>query len=269
MIQETFDIKVSKFENKFSDLEKRIAQFILKNKLMLLDSNVAQIARLCNVSDASIIRFAKKLGYSGFAQMKISLASSMTLNDTITEHTTNDLYSDLCQTTHENFLRTIKGIDKKKIDLIIDKVIQAKTIFVLAVGKTYPVALDVVYKLSKLGLKIFTSELPEILITTCKNLNEDDLVLVISHSGESETLLQAVSQANENNCDVVLISNFDNSPLSKMSDDLILTNVYNIDSGLMANSFSRMTEFFLIDLLYLAIEDKLRKLILPKGESKK
>ena len=58
----------------FTVNEKKIAEYILEYKDIVVGSSVQQIALEIGVSPAAIVRFSKKAGFKGFSNMKVSLA---------------------------------------------------------------------------------------------------------------------------------------------------------------------------------------------------
>lgn len=61
--------------------EKKVADFILKNPEVAVNANVSELANYSGVSDATVIRLCKHLGYSGYYQMKICLSRDMGSRD--------------------------------------------------------------------------------------------------------------------------------------------------------------------------------------------
>lgn len=64
---------------KFTGMERQIAEFIDKNPRLIVNLSLEDFSRLCYVSQASVIRFCKKLGTKGFADFKIKLASEVSV----------------------------------------------------------------------------------------------------------------------------------------------------------------------------------------------
>jgi AraC-like DNA-binding protein len=60
--------------------ERRVAEFILKNPEQVVAQSVGEIAEQSGVSDATVIRLCKHLGYTGFYQMKLQLAHELGRN---------------------------------------------------------------------------------------------------------------------------------------------------------------------------------------------
>jgi RpiR family transcriptional regulator, carbohydrate utilization regulator len=59
------------------DSEKKIAGFILEQPEVIVHMTVAKIADTTGVAESSIVRFCQRVGFSGFAQLKINLARNL------------------------------------------------------------------------------------------------------------------------------------------------------------------------------------------------
>ena len=70
------------YGNMFS-AEKRAADFILQYSEELIEQNytISELAARCGASEASIIRMCKRIGYAGFASLKITLARELELRE--------------------------------------------------------------------------------------------------------------------------------------------------------------------------------------------
>ena len=58
----------------FSKAEKKVADFIMENPSKILPLYITELAQMSGTSEASIVRFSKKLGFKGFQQFKIAIA---------------------------------------------------------------------------------------------------------------------------------------------------------------------------------------------------
>ena len=54
--------------------EKKVAEYVLKNYMRVLDFTVTELAEKAGVSDATVVRFCRSVGYTGYQDMKINLA---------------------------------------------------------------------------------------------------------------------------------------------------------------------------------------------------
>ncbi len=85
----------------------------------------------------------------------------------------------------------------------------------------------------------------------CAHSTPDDLFIAVSHTGESQEVLNAVSIARKNGSKIISLTSYANSSLAKMSDLYLLssTNDKKYHSEAMA---SRIVQLTIIDILYIA-----------------
>ena len=88
--------KIREMQVEMTAKEKKISKYILQHLDKIMYMNTYQIADKCKVSQASVVRFAKKLGYSGFPEFKISFGRDMGRRDV--KDKINFIYEDI----HEN-----------------------------------------------------------------------------------------------------------------------------------------------------------------------
>ena len=67
-------LRITEMYDKIFQAEKKVADFILKNPELAVNANVSELANYSGVSDATVIRLCKHLGYQGYYQMKICLS---------------------------------------------------------------------------------------------------------------------------------------------------------------------------------------------------
>ena len=78
--------------------EKKIADWLLEHPSELISLSISEVASVCGCGDATVIRFAKRLGLSGYQELKINIARELGSNITgnlafSTEDSVMDLYN--------------------------------------------------------------------------------------------------------------------------------------------------------------------------------
>ena len=68
---------VNAHQNRLSDTEREILAFMLNNEQFVADSTISALAHKTFTSTSSIIRLTKKLGFSGFAELKFFVKNSL------------------------------------------------------------------------------------------------------------------------------------------------------------------------------------------------
>ena len=60
-----------------SVIERRIADYIVENPLCVRDRSSQQLANTLSVSQSSVVKFAKRLGFRGYPDMKLSISEAL------------------------------------------------------------------------------------------------------------------------------------------------------------------------------------------------
>ena len=143
-------------------------------------------------------------------------------------------------------------IDESTLNKILDLFKKAECVQFAAVGNTIPVALDGAYKFNQLGIKSVALSIWETQLGYALNVNEKDVIVVISNSGASKQLVNLAKVANEKNAKVIGITNSENSPIAKLC-DYHITTATRERLFVEEYCFSRISAMTLIEIFYLLL----------------
>ena len=92
-------------EKHFTANERKIADLLLKNPIDFLDTTTAQIGEKTQTSSAAVVRFAKKLGYTGFPALRLDIALAISDNKQpiLSEITADEHFDDILAKTSTRF----------------------------------------------------------------------------------------------------------------------------------------------------------------------
>lgn len=68
-------------QHRFSETEREILAFMLENEEFVAESTINSLAHKTYTSTSSIIRLTKKLNFSGFAELKYFIKSSLSRSE--------------------------------------------------------------------------------------------------------------------------------------------------------------------------------------------
>ncbi len=248
--KKVIDIFKDNYKNLFK-AEKIVADYIINNPNKVTLMSVKEIANETKVSDATVVRMCQHSGFDGFYQMKILL-----LRD-IGEGNQNDI-ADFQDKPIEFFLNRKKSlintINKEdninNIKKLVSKLLDSNITLIAATGNTLPVALDLEFRLNRLGIKTFTTSTNERLLNYTSNLNENDFLITISKSGLSKNILKVSDIANNKNIKQACITSEINSSLSENSDITIFSGkLYNDINNSYNGLESHIGEFIINDII--------------------
>lgn len=239
----------------FSDTEKSICSFLLDNQQDLSVMNINEFAQKSLSSKSSVIRFSQKLGFTGFSEMKTFIKW-----ENEQEHQKSNNYSFFEQVIHDSE-ETINYLKKKDFLDIYQQVEKAKNIYVMPTGTTQQIQaseLQRLFMMSEKDVRIIPSNIK---VAEFKRMYEilssEDLVFILSLSGENIDLEESINLLKQKNVKTVSISNFQSSFLSKNCD----YNVYGWSSrSPMPNDWwlrTTSTFFVLIESIVFGYKDYL------------
>lgn len=253
--------KIDQLKNQFTIKEQKIVQLILSNPKIVIKSNIQELAELSGTSTAAWNRFAKKIGYKGVVEVKVELASELNKETSTNEFDTwldgNESIDELIHKYQKIFNNsiddTVKIINKQSVDKAIKEINSANRVYIFGVGASSVIAYDFLQKITRIGKTgIFYPDM-HMFLTNLSNINDKDVLVTISYSGETPETIFGAKLAKDNGAKVISIcGNNRNSTLSKISDNVLYVPLGEKELRVGAIS-SRNATLFLTDILYLAL----------------
>ena len=243
---------IQKHYNQIFSAERKVADFILNNPEQVVQSNVSELASLSGVSDATVIRLCKHIGYEGYYQMKLLLSHDLGRSQMGGLGKDNGdkpkTAVDFFNIVANNMISLGKGVDMSVLASCVELLLASKLTHVVAAGNTSPLASDLAFRLGRLGLRATSSMVPEYFLSNIVLADSAEVLVGISHSGTSKVVLQAFSLAKEEGLKTIAICTSANSPLSKVA-DLTLLSPGNDRIFAECGITSHIFEFAIMDLL--------------------
>ncbi len=215
----------------YSDMfsaEKKVADYILANPGQAVMTNVSELANLSGVSDATVIRMCKRVGYQGYYQMKIKLSNDLgkdQLNHLKDGTQKPNSVKELFQIFASNLFKIANDLKVESLLDCAELIKKARMVHVVAAGNTAPIASDLGFRLGRFGISTTHSTVPEYFLNNVNLAAENDIVIAISHSGSSKQVLQALELAKEKNIKIIAITGYEYSPASRLADHLLMAKV--------------------------------------------
>ena len=254
MDKTTLNIKV--LYNEMGKAEKQIADWILENPGKIISLSIVELAEQCGCSEATIVRFSKRLGLSGYQELKISLAAesgTTTVNASITSNDTAfEMFEKVCNDIYCSLELTKKTINKAALALAAQKICTANKIVIFGLGNSASVAIDASHKFLRAGLNAVAYSDNHMQVIAASHLKEGDIAIGISHSGSSKDIVDALKIAKEHGAFAIVITNSGKSPILKHSDIVLSTKADETQYNILALN-SRIVQLAIIDALYFYI----------------
>ena len=246
-------LNIKMLYNEMGKAEKQIADWIEKNPGKIISLSIVELAEQCRCSEATIVRFSKRLGLSGYQELKISLASesgTSTVNANITSaDNAYEMFEKVANDIYFSLELTKKSLSQQSMSDAASKICSAKKIVIFGLGNSASVATDASHKFLRAGLNCVAYSDNHMQVIAASHLKEGDVVIAISHSGSSKDIVDALKIAKEHGATTITITNKGKSPALKFTDVVLYTSASETTYNILGLN-SRIAQLAIIDALY-------------------
>ncbi|TLQ09001.1 MurR/RpiR family transcriptional regulator [Marinilactibacillus psychrotolerans] len=231
--------------------ENEIANYILDNPKETSESTITNLSKKIGVSEASINRFCKKIGFKGFNEFKISVAqdsyyrkmqdkkraaSSIHFSETLSFD-----YTELINITSEN-------INQELLQNLATEIKQAGNIYIVAFAEAHTVAVHLHYQLLMLSIPSMIITDLSLLKIIAHKCDDNDLFFIITESGNSKELNKLIENAKQNMPKLYVLTSYESSNLTKLAtNSIIIPNRLSLNDSSLISSY--ISYIFVTDLI--------------------
>ena len=246
-------LKIQLFYNDMSKSQKRIADWLRENPGEIISLSIVELAEKCQSSEATIVRFAKHLGFSGYQGLKIALAredGTKIISKKITgDETCYEMFEKICNDIYFSLEKTKKSLDKDSMALAAKKILSADRIVIFGLGNSASVAVDASHKLLRVGCNAVAYTDSHMQAISASQLCERDVAIGISHSGSSKDIVDNIKIAKSKGAFTIALTSKGKSPLIKTAEISLCTDADETRYSILALN-SRIAQLAIIDTLY-------------------
>ena len=233
--------------------EVKVADYVLAHANDVINMRIVDLAAESQVSEPTVIRFCRALGFDGFQSFKLQLAQQLGMGSVYTQFavddkdTVTDLRNKVFATTVGSLLTVRDELDPEILEQAINTISNARRVEFYGFGASGSVAADAQHKFFRLQLSTSALTDPHIQHMSAISLGKEDVVVAISQSGQTRALLQSVELAKEAGATIIGLAP-QNTPLSEICSIPIYVNM---EEDLLASTpvSSRIAHLVVIDVL--------------------
>lgn len=244
---------LQQIKNLYSHLrksEKQIADYILEHSEKAINQSISEIAQESNVSEATVIRFCKATGFTGFQDLKISLARSSAplvspkLFESIIK--TDNLESAVQKIFNNNYQaleNTIQSLNYQQLKKAAKSIRAGRVIYIYGLGTSGFVAQYAAYRFSRIGLLAHACVDSHFISLSNATIQRQDVVIAISQSGSTKEIAEALEFLRKRECLTITITGHPRSPVAKLSEITLISAVHEtpFESGGMPSLMSQLS----------------------------
>lgn len=270
-MQENLFATIRSRYNALSKVQKNIADYILNNKSEVVRITISELAQKCNVSEPTVIRFINKLDYSSYQTFRIDMAGE--LSKETTNSSTEGIKIEGYQNIEANddieavkqkviassacAISDLKNIiNNDDLNKAVNLISEANSILFYGSGGSSVIAMDAYHKFMRIGKKVSFDLNSHFSLIKTYHLESKDVVVLISHTGESREVLECAENAKKKGCKIIGITSYLNSDLAKISDVVLFSSTYDLKYYTDA-MVSRLIQLVIVDMIFISVSLKM------------
>ncbi len=220
-----------------------------------------QVAAEAELSEAMVVKTAKRLGFAGFRELRAALSAykrqpNVDLHEDLKpEDPAEVIVQKVFRTAIQALEETLAILDMDGFRRAADLIHSAGQRDFYGLGGSAQIARDVAHKFLRIGIRASVFDDTHMMAMSASLLKPGDLVVAFSHSGRTTGVLEAIQIAHANGASVIAITNYESSPLAAMSDVVLCSTA--MGSPLTSeNAAARIAQLNIMDAIFMAVAQK-------------
>jgi DNA-binding MurR/RpiR family transcriptional regulator len=243
-------------------VEQRVARQVMKDPFGTAMQSISELARSCDTSATTVVRFCRAVGLRGYPELRIALAAAAAHAgaDAVAEPAHDIIPGDepaviarkIGHADARAVTDTVSNLDIGTLVEVVDVLAGARRIDIYGVGASGYVALDLQQKLQRIGKPAFAWPDPHMAITSAALLGPADAAVALSHTGTTVDTIDALQEAASHGAATVAITNFPRSPIT-LPARLVLATAARETAFRSGAMTSRIAQLTVVDCLFVVL----------------
>lgn len=242
--------------------ERRVADHILRDPATASLITISELADATRSSPATIVRLARRIGFDGYREFRIALATEVGRASGreapltgVEIRPTDDLHALVTKVAATDIVairNTMDSLDMASFAAVVQALSGARRTLLVGAGAAGLVACDLRDKLYRLRKDVVAATDRHAALTGAAMLAPQDVAFGISHSGETQDVVGPIAQARETGATTIALTNYRDSTLARQARIVICTAVSDM-SIRSRGTASRAAMMTLIDCIFIAV----------------
>ncbi|PZO80920.1 MAG: RpiR family transcriptional regulator [Mesorhizobium amorphae] len=242
-------------------LEARVVDMMLGRRDFDETIQLRTVAEDAGVSEAMIVKIAKKLGFSGFKDLRIALDSYNRLptaelhQELSPDDTGPEIAEKVFRTSMHALEETLSIFDPEAFERAASLIFNARQRDLYGVGGSAQIARDVSHKFLRIGVRTNLFDDAHMMLMSAALLGDGDVAIAVSHSGSTAAVLDALELARRRGARTIALTNYAASPLAKLA-DVVLCSTAQGSPLLGENAAARIAQLVMFDAVFAAVAQR-------------
>ena len=261
-------LKIRAMMTGMNPAEEKLARYILEHPKDTINSTIESLAGQCGTSYATVSRFCRKMGYTGFKDFKNQLIDDVVRQQSASSHSgspagsgnsdTDEIMKKVFRFSRTCLDETESIIDPKQIDDAARAILSGGRILFIGAGTSGLSARYAFTRFFRLGITCMAETDPVLSSMQASILGDGDVLFAVSSSGRTTVVNDAARIAQQQGARVISLSDYAVSPLNSMADINLYTTPRSVDFFLDLEMPLLIGQITLIDILFSAASTQSR-----------
>lgn len=249
--------KIRFLYNEMGSAEKKIADYILEHSGDIISYSISELSKLCGCGDATVVRFSRRLGFSGFQAMKIGIAQELSSASAISsEISKNDSCFEIFKKRISDITIALQNtetvLNSESLEQAAQTIMKANRVVIFGLGNSASIATDAAHKFLRLGIDAQACSDNHLQAIIASHLDRQSVAIGISHSGSSKDIVESLQLSKIGGASTICVTNYGSSPIVEAADIALFTKADETRHSILAMS-SRIAQLAIFDAIYFYI----------------
>lgn len=257
---------IQRVQDRYANLRKSeriVADYLRNHAGTRMNMSITELAQVLGLSEATISRVSRALGYSGFSDLKMSLAEGAVTRSGYVNIPADFEQTDtviMASTKLANLLTaSIQGtqrmLDTARVERCVSAIRRARKVVLVGVGGAAAICDEAAHLFIKAGLDAVSCSDHYTQVVLAANLGPEDVMVGISHTGTTMGIASALKLAREKGAQTIALTSDPASPVARAAAESLITWNSDTPSVPLYGDFleGRTSQIYLVDLLYISL----------------
>ncbi|MFD9950763.1 MurR/RpiR family transcriptional regulator [Nonomuraea sp. NPDC059023] len=245
---------------------RKVAEVILDDPAETARMTIVDLAERSGTSTATITRFCRALGFSGYAELRVTIASQT--GRAAQQHWDTDIGQEILPAdgldkvlgvVSNSDIRLIQEtaaqLDLATVEKVANVIKNAGRVLLFGVASSAAVAGEMEYRLQRIRVPTWSRSDAHSALTDAALLGDGDVAIGISHSGRTREVIEVLAEAASHGAITVAVTSHPSSPLAEVA-ELVLTTAAR-ETTFRSDGFAAIhSQLLVLDVVYVAVAQR-------------
>jgi DNA-binding MurR/RpiR family transcriptional regulator len=242
-------------------LETKVVDLVMGLQDFSHETPLKEVADVAGVSEAMVVKIAKKLGFAGYRDFRQNVVDYVRLpiaemhEELSPDDTPREIINKVFRASLQALEETLAITDVEACERAATFIAGARQRDFYGVGGSAQIARDAAHKFLRIGVRASVQDDAHMMAMSASVLGTNDVAVGFSHSGATLLTIEALQLARKNGARTIAITNYLNSPITEVA-DVVLCSTSRNSPLLGENAAARIAQLTILDAIFVLVAQR-------------